>query len=122
MTNPYNALYRTLMNYYAIQSNKGYTYENISGDITKWASVLSEALCIKMGALLGREEVKRKLLENMKKNYSMGPTVTSTVAGLSALRTNGKNIGASSSTLLENLGNKYSMDAQTNRYANLLSK
>ena len=41
VSNPYNALYRTLINYCSIQSNKGNSYDTIAFDVARIASTIS---------------------------------------------------------------------------------
>ena len=67
VSNHYHALYRTLINYFAIQSNKGNSYEDIIADVLRIASSISEALSIKLTETLKKDEVKKKLFDNTKK-------------------------------------------------------
>lgn len=59
--NTFNYLYRTLINYFTIQGNKGISYENIVGDVGRVAAGVNELLAGKLGKILAREEFKRRI-------------------------------------------------------------
>lgn len=65
--NVYNSLFRTLLNYFMIQGNKGQEYTRMAADIVRFASHISDLLMFKMAEILRREDVKNRLLESFDK-------------------------------------------------------